>query len=70
MNLISEARQQPSAAERVGAANAVRLQLLTGARLGEVLQTRKDAFDLERGLDPAVPGERNYRTGLLPWVMT
>ena len=32
------------------AANAVRLQLLTGARLGEVLSARKDAFDLERGV--------------------
>jgi integrase len=32
------------------AANAVRLQLLTGARLGEVLPSRKDAFDLERGV--------------------
>ena len=32
------------------AANAVRLQLLTGARLGEVLSACKDAFDLERGV--------------------
>ena len=32
------------------AANAVRLQLLTGARMGEVLNARKDAFDLERGV--------------------
>jgi integrase len=32
------------------AANAVRLQLLTGARLGEVLGSRKDDFDLERGV--------------------
>ena len=32
------------------AANAVRLQLLTGARLGEVLSARKDAFDLMRGV--------------------
>jgi integrase len=32
------------------AANAVRLQLLTGARLGEVLASRKDDFDLKRGV--------------------
>jgi integrase len=32
------------------AANAVRLQLLTGARLGEVLSSRKDDFDLDRGV--------------------
>ena len=32
------------------AANAVRLQLLTGARLGEVLSARKADFDLERGV--------------------
>ena len=32
------------------AANAVRLQLLTGARLGEVLASRKDDFDLQRGV--------------------
>jgi integrase len=32
------------------AANVVRLQLLTGARMGEVLNARKDAFDLERGV--------------------
>src|SRR6202011_5151877 len=32
------------------AANAVRLQLLTGARLGEVLSSRKGDFDLERGV--------------------
>ena len=32
----------------VRAANAVRLQLLTGARLGEVLTSRKDDFDLQR----------------------
>jgi integrase len=32
------------------AANAVRLQLLTGARLGEVLTSRKDDFDLHRGI--------------------
>ena len=32
------------------AANAVRLQLLTGARLGEVLPARKDAFVFERGV--------------------
>jgi len=31
-------------------ANAVRLQLLTGARLGEVLASRKDDFDLQRGV--------------------
>jgi integrase len=30
-------------------ANAIRLQLLTGARLGEVLSARRDAFDLYRG---------------------
>src|SRR5262249_39109372 len=29
---------------------ANRLQLLTGARLGEVLTARRDAFDLERGV--------------------
>jgi integrase len=32
------------------AANAVRLQLLTGARLGEVLSSRKGDFDLQRGV--------------------
>jgi integrase len=32
------------------AANAVRLQILTGARMGEVLNARKDALDLERGV--------------------
>jgi integrase len=32
------------------AANAVRLQLLTGARLGEVLGSRKGDFDLQRGV--------------------
>lgn len=32
------------------AANAIRLQLLTGARLGEVLSARCDAFDLTRGV--------------------
>jgi integrase len=32
------------------AANAVRLQLLTGARLGEVLASRKEDFDLQRGI--------------------
>jgi integrase len=32
------------------AANAVRLQLLTGARLGEVLTSRKNDFDLQRGV--------------------
>jgi integrase len=32
------------------AANAVRLQLLTGARLGEVLTSRKEDFDLRRGI--------------------
>jgi integrase len=32
------------------AANAVRLQLLTGARLGEVLKARWSDFDLERGV--------------------
>jgi integrase len=32
------------------AANAVRLQLLTGARLGEVLTSRKEEFNLERGV--------------------
>lgn len=32
------------------AANAVRLQLLTGARLGEVLTSRKEDFDLRRGV--------------------
>jgi integrase len=32
------------------AANAVQLQLLTGARLGEILSARRDAFDLERGV--------------------
>ena len=34
----------------VRAASAVRLQLLTGARLGEVLASRKDDFDLQRGV--------------------
>jgi integrase len=34
----------------VRAANAVRLQLLTGARLGEVLASRKEDFDLGRGV--------------------
>jgi integrase len=32
------------------AANAVRFQLLTGARLGEVLTSRKEDFDLQRGV--------------------
>jgi integrase len=32
------------------AANAVRLQLFSGARLGEVLGSRKEDFDLERGV--------------------
>jgi integrase len=32
------------------AANAVRLQLLTGSRLGEVLSSRKEDFDLDRGV--------------------
>ncbi|MEM9625356.1 MAG: site-specific integrase [Pseudomonadota bacterium] len=32
------------------AANAVRLQLLTGARLGEVLKARHGDFDIERGV--------------------
>jgi integrase len=32
------------------AANALRLQLLTGARLGEVLASRKEDFDLARGV--------------------
>jgi integrase len=32
------------------ASNAVRLQLLTGARLGEVLTSRKEDFDLHRGI--------------------
>jgi integrase len=32
------------------AANAVRLQLLTGARLGEVLSSHKGDFDLKRGV--------------------
>jgi integrase len=32
------------------AANAVRLQLLTGARMGEVLSARKADFDLNRGV--------------------
>ncbi len=32
------------------AANAIQLQLLTGARLGEVLNARREAFDLERGV--------------------
>jgi integrase len=34
----------------VRATNAIRLQLLTGARLGEVLGSRKEDFDLERGV--------------------
>jgi integrase len=32
------------------AANAIRLQLLTGARLGEVFGSRKEDFDLQRGI--------------------
>ena len=32
------------------AANAIQLQLLTGARLGEVLSAGREAFDLERGV--------------------
>jgi len=32
------------------AANAIQLQMLTGARLGEVLNARREAFDLERGV--------------------
>lgn len=32
------------------AANAIRLQLLTGARIGEVLTARWDDFDLQRGV--------------------
>lgn len=32
------------------AANAIRLQLLTGARLGEVLTSRREDFDLRRGV--------------------
>ena len=32
------------------AANAVRLQLLTGARMGEVLSAKKADFDLQRGV--------------------
>jgi integrase len=32
------------------AASAIQLQLLTGARLGEVLSARRDAFDLHRGI--------------------
>jgi integrase len=32
------------------AANAIRLQLLTGAQLGEVLGSRKEDFDLARGV--------------------
>ena len=32
------------------AANAVRLQLLTGARMGEVLGAKKADFDLNRGV--------------------
>jgi integrase len=32
------------------AANAVRLQLLTGARMGEVLKAERKDFDLERGV--------------------
>src|SRR5829696_7303215 len=35
---------------RIRAANAVRLQLLTGARIGEVLGARKVDFDLQRGV--------------------
>jgi integrase len=34
----------------IRAANAVRLQLLTGARLGEVLSSRKEDFDFARGV--------------------
>src|SRR3954470_18393079 len=32
------------------AANAIRLQLLTGARMGEVLSARRSDFDLKRGV--------------------
>jgi integrase len=32
------------------AAKAVLLQLLTGARMGEVLKAKKEDFDLERGV--------------------
>src|SRR3954470_7175576 len=32
------------------ASNAVRLQLLTGARLGEVLKAERSDFDLQRGV--------------------
>ena len=38
-----------SATDRASA-NAVRLQLLTGARMGEVLSARKADFDLNRGV--------------------
>jgi integrase len=38
--------EHPNARE----ANAIRLQLLTGARLGEVLGSRKEDFDRERGV--------------------
>jgi integrase len=41
------------------AANAVRLQPLTGARLGEVLTSRKEDFDLQRGVwDQALASDR------------
>ena len=51
----------------VRAANAVRLQLLTGARLGEVLASRKDDFDLQRGVWTKPSHQtKQKRTGHIP----
>jgi integrase len=36
--------------QNIRAANAVRLQLLTGARMGEVLKAERNDFDLDRGV--------------------
>jgi integrase len=47
------------------AANAVRLQLLTGARMGEVLSARRADFDLNRG-DQHSPGQLGKPVPL-PW---
>jgi integrase len=49
------------------AAHAIRLQLLTGARLGEVLGSRKKDFDLERGVwTKPVHQTKQKRTEHLP----
>jgi len=44
--MLSARREHPN----TRAANAVRLQLLTGARLGEVLSSRKGDFDVQHGV--------------------